>query len=287
MSLYSFCIEPFDDYGFMRRALVASWALAIAAGPVGVFLVLRRMSLVSEAMSHAILPGAALGFLFAGGLSLEAMGLGALLSGLMVALLSGLASRSTVLKEDASFAGFYISAMAFGVLIVSLRGSNIDLMHVLFGTILAVDTYSLIIVVSISTLTVALLAIVYRPLVFECFDPKFFRDVGGHGARYHLIFLFLLVIDLIAGFQTLGTLMAVGMMMIPAVIARLWAKTLSAMFVVAALSGVISGYGGLLFSYHLGFASGPTIILVASALYGLSLLFAPSGVLCRALRSRA
>ncbi len=138
--------------GFMRRALVASIALGLGSGPVGVLLMLRRMSSVGDAMSHAVLPGAAIGFLIAGGVSLPAMGLGGLVAGLSVALLSGLVSRTTPLREDASFASFYLASLALGVLIVSLRGSNMDLLHVLFGTILAIDATALYLVGSIASL---------------------------------------------------------------------------------------------------------------------------------------
>ncbi|MEX1154568.1 metal ABC transporter permease, partial [Parvibaculum sp.] len=133
--LYTALIEPFVEYGFMRRALVACLALALGAGPVGTFLVLRRMSLMGDAMGHAILPGAAIGFLVAG-LSLWAMSLGGFVAGLTVVLLAGIVSRVTALREDASLAGFYLISLALGVLIVSMRGSSVDLLHVLFGTIL-------------------------------------------------------------------------------------------------------------------------------------------------------
>ena len=281
MSVYSALVAPFVEYGFMRRALVASVALGLGSGPVGVLLMLRRMSLVGDAMSHAVLPGAAVGFLIAGGLSLPAMGLGGVVAGLSVALLSGLVSRTTVLKEDASFASFYLASLALGVLIVSLRGSNIDLLHVLFGTILAIDAEALYLVGGIASLTLVILAIVYRPLVAECFDPGFLRAVGGRGPLYHLLFLFLVVINLVAGFQALGTLMAVGMMMLPAAIAQLWARTLPLMVLIAAASAAVSGFVGLVLSYHLGFASGPTIILTASLIYGVSVLAGPSGALRR------
>ena len=152
MTLYSALVAPFIEYGFMRRALVASIALGLGSGPVGVLLMLRRMSLVGDAMSHAVLPGAAIGFLIAGGVSLPAMGLGGLVAGLSVALLSGLVSRTTPLREDASFASFYLASLALGVLIVSLRGSNMDLLHVLFGTILAIDATALYLVGSIASL---------------------------------------------------------------------------------------------------------------------------------------
>jgi zinc/manganese transport system permease protein len=281
MTTYSVFIAPFVDYGFMRRALVACFALGLGSAPIGVLLMLRRMSLVGDAMSHAILPGAAVGFLVAGGLSLPAMGLGGLIAGLSVALLSGWISRTTALREDASFASFYLTSLALGVLIVSLRGSNIDLLHVLFGTILAIDDKALYLVGGIASLTLVLLALVYRPLVAECFDPAFLRAVGGHGPAYHFLFLFLVVLNLVAGFQALGTLMAVGLMMLPAAVARLWAQSLPAMFLTAAGTAIISGYLGLVASFHYGVASGPAIILTASIIYGMSLLFSPSGALRR------
>ena len=277
MSLYSAFVGPFVEYGFMRRALVASIALGLGAGPIGVLLMLRRMSLIGDAMSHAVLPGAAIGFLIAGGLSLPIMGLGGLVAGLSVALLSGLVSRTTVLREDASFASFYLASLALGVLIFSLHGSNIDLLHVLLGTILAIDAASLYLIGAIASLTVAVLAAIYRPLVAECFDPGFVRAVNGRGSIFHALFLFLVVINLVAGFQALGTLMAVGMMMLPAAIAQLWARTLPTMLLIAASAGAVSGLVGLLVSYHLGFASGPTIILTASVIYAVSLLTGPCG----------
>jgi len=281
MTLYSALVAPFIEYGFMRRALVASIALGLGSGPVGVLLMLRRMSLVGDAMSHAVLPGAAIGFLIAGGVSLPAMGLGGLVAGLSVALLSGLVSRTTPLREDASFASFYLASLALGVLIVSLRGSNMDLLHVLFGTILAIDATALYLVGSIASLTLVILAVVYRPLVAECFDPGFLRAVGGRGPLYHFLFLFLVVINLVAGFQALGTLMAVGLMMLPAVIAQLWARTLPIMLLIATSTAALSGLIGLLVSFHFGFASGPTIILTASLAYGASLLISPSGAIRR------
>ncbi len=267
----------------MRRALVACLSLGLGSGPVGVLLMLRRMSLVGDAMSHAVLPGAAIGFLIAGGLSLPAMGLGGVVAGLTVALLSGLVSRTTELREDASFASFYLASLALGVLIVSLRGSNIDLLHVLFGTILAIDATALYLVGGIASFTLVVLGLVYRPLVAECFDPGFLRAVGGRGPFYHLLFLFLVVINLVAGFQALGTLMAVGLMMLPAAVAQLWARTLPVMVLIASCTAAVSGFVGLIASFHLGFASGPTIILVASLIYGVSLLAAPSGALRRLL----
>jgi zinc/manganese transport system permease protein len=281
MTAYDILFAPFADYGFMRRALIACVCLGLGSGPIGVLLMLRRMSLVGDAMSHAVLPGAAVGYLIAGSLSLTAMGLGGLVAGLSVALLSGFVSRTTVLQEDASFASFYLTSLALGVLIVSLRGSNIDLLHVLFGTILAIDASALYLIGAITTMTVIALALIYRPLVAECFDPGFLRAIGGRGPVYHFVFLLLVVLNLVASFQALGTLMAVGLMMLPAAIAQLWSRSLPSMMAIAALTATASGYIGLIASYHLELASGPTIIITASTIYVVSILFAPSGVIRR------
>ena len=269
--LYSALIEPFIAYGFMRRALVACLALALGSGPIGVFLVLRRMSLMGDAMSHAILPGAAIGFL-AAGLSLWAMSAGGLVVGLAVALLAGLVSRATSIREDASLAGFYLISLALGVLLVSLKGSSIDLLHVLFGTILGVGDASLLLVAGIATVSLITLALIYRPLIAECFDPVFLRALGAAGSRYHILFLALVVLNLVAGFQALGTLMAVGLMMLPAAAARFWAAEVWSLFLVAAGIAFASGYAGLLLSYHLNLPSGPAIILVAGIAYVGSIL---------------
>lgn len=279
MTLYDAVIAPLADYGFMRRALVASLALSLGSGPVGVLLVLRRMSLTGDAMSHAVLPGAAIGFIAAGGLSLTAMSIGGIIAGLGVALLAGFVSRVSVLREDASLASFYLTSLALGVLIISSRGSNIDLLHVLFGTILAIDAQALTMIGAITTITLVTLAAIYRPLIVECFDPAFLRAVGGRGSACHAVFLLLVVLNLVAGFQALGTLMAVGLMMLPAVTAQLWARTVPAMMICAAGIGIVCGLAGLLVSFHTGLASGPSIILAASLVYIVSLIGAPAGAL--------
>ena len=282
MMLYQMVVQPFVEFGFMRRALVACLALGIGSGPVGVLLMLRRMSLVGDAMSHAVLPGAAVGFLFAG-LSLPAMGFGGLIAGLLVALLAGLVSRFTTLREDASFASFYLTSLAAGMLIVSLHGSSVDLLHVLFGTILAIDSQAIFMVGGIASFTLIVLALIYRPLILECFDPGFLRAVGGKGSLYHVLFLLLVVLNLVAGFQALGTLMAVGMMIIPATVSRFWATSLSALMIISTVVATLSGFIGLIVSFHAGVASGPAIVLTASAFYVISLLFGRSGIVRRLL----
>ena len=274
MNLYDVAFAPFAEFGFMRRALVACLALALGCGPIGTILVVRRMSLMGDALSHAVLPGAALGFIVAG-VSLPAMSLGGVAAGLVVALLSGLVTRLTPLREDASFAGFYLISLALGVLLVSIHGSNVDLLRLLFGSILAVDDAALILIGGIATASLLLLAVIYRPLVVECFDPGFLRAVGGGGGLVHTLFLTLVVFNLVAGFQALGTLMAVGLMMLPAAAARFWVRELWALSAASSALALGSGFLGLLLSYHLDLPSGPAIVLVAGLGYLASVAFGP------------
>lgn len=267
---------PFAEFAFMRRALVGCVALSLSAPPIGVFLTLRRMSLMGDAVSHGILPGAAAGFLVSG-LSLPAMTLGGLAAGLGVALLAGLVARSTALKEDASLAAFYLVSLASGVMLVSIRGSGVDLLQILFGSVLALDDPALVLVGAISTVTLVWLAVSYRALVVDSVDPLFLRLAGRASAATHLSFLSVVVLNLVGGFQALGTLLAVGIMLLPAVTARFWATTLSGLLAVSVVAALTSSVAGLLVSFHYELPSGPAIVLAAGLLYGGSILLGLQG----------
>jgi zinc/manganese transport system permease protein len=283
--LYDLVLAPFADFGFMRRALVGVIALALGAGPIGIFLMLRRMSLMGDAMAHAILPGAAIGYLL-GGLSLGFMTAGGLVAGFAVALLAGALARITVLREDATLASFYLLSLAGGVVLLSLKGSNLDLLHVLFGSVLALDDATLVLLVSASSISLIVLALIFRPLVLECVDPVFLASVNGHGGRVHLLFLGLLTLNLVAGFHALGTLLAVGLMMLPAVAARFWCRGIGMLIATATGIGMLSGLIGILLSYHSGLPTGPSIILTAGIFYAVSILFGSHGGLLLSLIRR-
>lgn len=286
--LWDLLVGPFAEFAFMRRSLVASLALALSAAPLGVFLTLRRMSLLGDAISHAILPGVAISFMLFG-LSLGAMAAGGVVAGLLAAALAGAISRFTTLKEDASLAAIYLVALALGVTLLARQGTQLDLLHILFGSALGVDAAGLQLVASVASVSTLALAALYRGLVLETFDPIYLAAAslsGQHGRRqrgwiWQQGFLVLVVINLVAGFQTLGTLMAVGLMMLPAVSARLWHDKLIHQLLNASAQAALAGVLGLLLSYHLDTPSGPTIIGSAGVLYALSLLLAPGGWLPR------
>jgi len=274
--LHDLFIAPFIEFEFMRRALAGSFAIAFGAAPIGVFLMLRRMSLIGDAIAHAILPGAAIGYLLSG-LSVFAMAGGGMIAGLVIAIGAALIARNTELKEDASLASFLLIALALGVTIVSVGGSNVDLLRFLFGSVLALDDQTLLLIVSITTVSLFALALIWRPLVLECVDPGFLRSVSRAGGPAHLAFLALVVINLVGGFHALGTLLAVGIMIVPAVTARFWARDITMMIVIAVANAAVAGYAGLLLSFHAGLPSGPAVILVSGALYAASVIAGPVG----------
>ena len=284
--LHEFFIAPFSEFEFMRRALVGACALAVSGAPLGVFLMLRRMSLTGDAMAHAILPGAALGYLVAG-LSLSAMTIGGLIAGLAVALLAGAVTRVTALREDASLAGFYLISLALGVTIVSLRGSSVDLLHVLFGNVLALEDNGLMLIASVASVTLISLAIFYRALALETLDPSFVASVSRAGGYAQALFMGLIVLNLVAGFHALGTLLAVGLMILPAASARLWTADITRMTGIAICVGLFSSWMGLLLSFSENLPPGPVIILIAGVFHIFSMLFGRAGGWLRRIPGRA
>ena len=266
-----FC-QPFAEFDFMWQALLGMSCLALGAAPLGVLLQLRRMSLTGDAISHAVLPGVAAGYLIAGQ-NIWAMGAGGLAAGLVMALGVGVVSRKSVVREDAHLAAFYLTCLALRVALVSRYGSQADLLHLLFGSVLAMDASALLLLAVVAGVTVLALFIARWALLAQVIDPLFLQTRGGRSTLWHVVFLMLVVFNLVAGFQAMGTLMAVGLMMLPSIIARLWVRSIRAMVLLALLLALVCGYGGLLLSYHAELPPGPAIILLCAAAYVFSLVF--------------
>ncbi|MFO1026399.1 MAG: metal ABC transporter permease [Acetobacteraceae bacterium] len=266
LSLYDLLVAPFEGFAFMRVALAACLALALSSAPLGVLLLLRRMALDGNVLSFAVMPGAALGFVYAGH-SLAAMSIGGFASGAGVATLTGMARRG---RQDAGLVVFYLVALALGVTLVAYFGSNSDVLRVLFGTVLAIDATALLQIATVSSITVLAIAVFYRAMMVETFDPVFLRLSGGHGWR--VLFMLLLLLNLTVSFQAFGTLLAIGPVLLPAAIARCWTNRPGPMMALAVLAGLVASYLGLLLSYHRNLPSGPAIVMVAGLMYGASLL---------------
>lgn len=285
--MYDLLIAPFADFGFLRRALVGCLALSVSAPVLGVFLVLRRMSLTADVLAHGALPGVALAFLLAG-FSAPLLWFGGLVAGLLVAVGAGALSRATGGREDATLAALYLLALGLGVALISMGGGGgADITHILFGSVLGVDDPALLLMAGVATVTLVVLAFAWRPLVLECFDPAFAAAAGARGGLWHLVFQALVVVNVLSAFQALGTLMAVGLMMLPAIASRHWAREVSGMAYAAVGLALVSSYAGLVLSFHADVPSGPAIVLVAGGAWAVSVLIGPvDGLLPRLLRRR-
>ena len=269
----------------MRRALAGCLALSLGATPVGVFLMLRRMSLAADAISHAILPGAAAAYLLAG-LSASAMTLGGLAAGIVVVLFATTVSRNSITHEDTSFAVFYLISLSLGVLLISVRGNNIDLLHILFGNVLALDNTALFLLAGFASFSIIALAVGLRLLVFECCDPAYLNRLSPLASLAHHGFMVLVVINLVGGFHALGTLMAVGIMILPSATARFWVNSIPALLATAVVFAFFGSVCGLLVSFYTDFPASPAIVLTHGVLYLFSMFAAPNGTLARYLRTR-
>lgn len=266
--------QPFAEFAFLRRALAGGVALALSIAPLGVFLMLRRMSLMGDAIAHGVLPGAALAF-WLYGLSLPALAAGGLIAGLGMAALAAWVTRRTGLREDASLAAIYPIALASGVLLLGLAGRRIDLLHLLFGSALAVDAATLRSMLIVSAASLLLLALIYRPLVQDSLDALFLRSVSRRGAPAYALFLALVVLNLVSGLHAIGALMVIGLLVLPAAAARFWSRRLPVLLGLAAVLGALCVWLGLLLSFYANLPSGPCIVLLAGIAYLLSVCLGP------------
>ncbi|MEM8624488.1 MAG: metal ABC transporter permease [Pseudomonadota bacterium] len=265
-------------FAFMRRAFVVTLVLSASVAPVGAFLVLRRLSLAGEAMAHAITPGVVIGFVVAG-LSVVSLLLGGLIAGIGVALLTALLARETILRSDASLASLYLIALALGIFILSAAGSAVPLKSFLFGSILGIGDPALILVGGVATVTLVSFAFLLRPLILSTCDPVFFETQARRPMLVEQAFMLLVVLNLLAAFKTLGTLMAVGLMILPATSARYWSGTITGQLILGFVFALASCWVGLTLSYVFPETpSGPAIVLVAGIFFAVSVVFAPLGL---------
>lgn len=265
------------SFAFMQRAFVATTVLSASVAPIGAFLVLRRLSLAGEAMAHAITPGVVIGFVVAG-LSVTSLLVGGLVAGVVAAALTALLARKTILRSDASLASIYLIALAAGIFILSAAGSAVPLKSFLFGSILGIDDASMMLVGGVATVTLLSFALLLRPLIISTCDPTFFEAQTKRPWLIEQAFMLLLVLNLLAAFKTLGTLMAVGLMILPATSARYWSSTITGQLGLTFFFALASCWVGLTLSYLFPETpSGPAIVLTAGGFFLISVLLGPLG----------
>ena len=258
-------------HAFMQRALLGCIALSLGCGSVGAFLVLRRMSLVADALSHGLFPGVCLAFLFCG-FNAFYLGLGGALSGLVLGLLAyGLSCRCHSSK-DSTFALLVLFSIALGLFVLTTSGGYTDVMHILVGNVLVLSNDVLFGMGCVATFTLLTLVVFYRPFVLQAFDVQFFNATYKRSFWVDALFLILLTLNVVCSLQALGSLMAMGLLLVPAITARLFAKQIITLCLCSTFLGILASIFGLLFSYHAGYPTGPVIVLTTLLFYGLGLL---------------
>lgn len=280
-------VISFFQHDFLRTALYTGILGVLSATPLGVLLVVRRLSLIGDALSHSLLPGVALAY-WMFGLSMTAMALGGFLAGLIAVVFSLWVQKQGSVSEDSSFASLYILSVAFGVLLISAQGSSVDLLHILFGQFLTAGDEGLYLMGVITLITVPTLFFFFRfYFSAEILDPQFLK-VGGLSPLFiQSLFFILVLLNLVGLFLTTGTLLAMGQMILPAITARLLVSTLFAMVAMSLLIGSLGISLGLILSYLTNWPAGPSVIAALGAFYLLALLFSPrQGLIFNALNLR-
>jgi zinc/manganese transport system permease protein len=282
MSLHDLLVAPFS-YEFMRRGVLSAMLLGVSGGLLGCVLVLRRLALMGDALSHSLLPGVAAAWLLFG-TSTVALFFGGLIAGLLTALGSALLSRLTRVKEDAAFGSLFIIFFGAGVALISKLPTRLNLSDFLFGNILGVGASDLRLAIGVSSATAVAFVLFYRSILLETFDPVFHRATGGRGGLVHMGFLTLTVLNLVAAMQTMGIVLALGLFLLPAVGAYLWCDRFISMLLVSVGVAVVGSFVGILVSFHAGLASGAAIVLCLGAFFIFSALFSRRYGAIRALR---
>ncbi|HCU9120625.1 TPA: metal ABC transporter permease [Staphylococcus aureus] len=261
-------VEHLFTYQFLNRALITSIIVGIVCGTVGSLIVLRGLSLMGDAMSHAVLPGVALSFLFG-----IPMFVGALITGMIASFFIGYITSSSKTKPDAAIGISFTAFLASGIIIISLINTTTDLYHILFGNLLAITNSAFLTTIVIGSIVLILIIIFYRPLMISTFDPTFSRMSGLNTTLLHYFVMLLLSLVTVASIQTVGIILVVALLITPASTAFLISKKLYSMMIIASLISVISSIVGLYYSYIYNIPSGATIVLCTFVIYIITLFF--------------
>lgn len=278
--------EPFR-HEFMQRALAACVLIGFLNGFLGGYVVLRRMALMADSLSHSLLPGLAVGILIFKGLSAAGLFTGALMAALIVALGAQLLSKSSRVKEDTALGILYTMAFSSGVVLLSFVEVRVSLIHYLFGNILGVSDQDLWIAYGVALVVLPLLVLLQRPLQILLFDPSVARSQGIATGALNVFLVTSLVLVMVSSLQAVGVIMLLGLLVSPAATMYLLCDSFSKMLWGGGVLGVVGSVVGLWLSYWLQVPSGACIVLVLGAVFALTLVFSPRyGLIVKWLRSR-
>ncbi len=265
--MFEWLVAPLR-FAFMVRGLIAAISVGVLCSAVGAFVVLRGMTFIGDALAHSILPGLAVGFISIGKGDRRGLFWWALGTAILVALGMGWISERTRFREDAAIGIVFAGMFALGIALIStVRGFSVDLVHFLFGNVLGVSNYDLILLGAFGGSVLLLLFLFYKELVLVSFDITLARTLRIRASFYRYLLFVLIAVTVVLSLQTVGIGLMLAMLVTPASTAHLLTKRLPSMLVVGALLGAAAGAVGLYLSFYWGVASGAAIVLVSIAMF--------------------
>lgn len=263
-------IEGLTQYHFLQNALITAVIIGIVAGVLGCFIILRSMSLMGDAISHAVLPGVALSYIF--GVSFF---VGAILFGLLASIIITFIKENSVIKGDTAIGITFSSFLALGVILIGIANSSTDLFHILFGNILAVQDSDKWLTLLVSGLVVAVITFFFKELLLTSFDPTLAKTMGMKVQFYHYLLMTLLTLVAVTAMQSVGTILIVALLITPAATAYLYAHSLKSMVWMAAFLGAFTSALGLFIGYTFNIAAGSSIVLTGTILFAIAFVCSP------------
>ncbi len=255
-------INGLYEFHFLQNALITALMIGIVSGVVGCFIILRGMSLMGDAISHAVLPGVALSYLL--GINFF---IGAIFFGLLSSVIITFIKNNSTIKGDTAIGITFSSFLALGVILIGVANSSTDLFHILFGNILAVQDLDKWLTLGVSTLVLALILLFFKELLITSFDPTMAKAIGMNVSFYHYLLMILLTLVSVTAMQSVGTILIVALLITPAATAYLYTNSLKRMMILSSTLGAISSVLGLFIGYSFNIAAGSSIVLTSAVLF--------------------
>lgn len=268
--MFSEFIDGLLNFHFLQNALITALVIGIVGGAVGCFIILRGMSLMGDAISHAVLPGVAISFIL--GINFF---IGAIVFGLLASTIITYIKSNSIIKSDTAIGITFSSFLALGIILIGVANSSTDLFHILFGNILAVQDSDMWITIAVAFLVLTTITIFFRPLLLTSFDPILAKSIGVKVTFYHYLLMVILTLVAVTAMQSVGTILIVALLITPAATAYLYANSLKTMILLSSGFGALASVLGLFIGYSFNIAAGSSIVLTSALLFLISFFIVP------------
>ena len=268
--MFSEFIDGLLNFHFLQNALITALVIGIVGGAVGCFIILRGMSLMGDAISHAVLPGVAISFIL--GINFF---IGAIVFGLLASTIITYIKSNSIIKSDTAIGITFSSFLALGIILIGVANSSTDLFHILFGNILAVQDLDMWITIAVALLVLTTIKIFFRPLLLTSFDPILAKSIGVKVTFYHYLLMVILTLVAVTAMQSVGTILIVALLITPAATAYLYANSLKTMILLSSGFGALASVLGLFIGYSFNIAAGSSIVLTSALLFLISFFIVP------------